>query len=183
MTPEKYFAGNYETEEHATADLDRILESSGLFRIYREVEGYYLSHRPNREQKQARIDRILVPDQRLRDKGWNAIVGVEAKRTGANVGPAVAQAIDYTWCMFRVGSTYLYPEWIFLWPLEQQYGGLESVMAQNRIGHVYTTHTKARGEELIFGQSATRLLSIGAGGEFSCRGDLVSIVGRKTGSR
>src|SRR5688572_3034249 len=54
-------SGSFSTEEHAVAELDRIIEQSGLFRIHREVRGRYVNGRPNVEETQPRIDRILIP--------------------------------------------------------------------------------------------------------------------------
>jgi hypothetical protein len=134
-TRENYFAGRFENEGAACAELDKRLEQSGLFaRIYKEVSGDYIATRPGREKKGCRIDRILVPGKELRARGWNHTIGVEAKRSGLAIGPAIAQSIDYTWAVFDCGPVKLYLDYIFLWPLHKQSGPIQSVMAQNRIG-------------------------------------------------
>lgn len=174
------FAGDYASEEAALADFDDIIEGSGLFTVYREVEGYYVASRPGRQQKTARIDRVVVPRTQARERGWSMTFGVEGKCSGAKIGPALAQAIDYTWCVFRAGSTFLYPEWIFLWPLEPQVGAVESVMAQNRIAVAY----RPRPGAVAFVQSSTVLLEVDrSAGIVRHRADLAERTGGKTGSR
>lgn len=141
------FFGPWLTEADAAAELDRRIAASGLFdRSFAEVRGYYLTHRPNREQKDARIDRILLPGQRLRDAGWTSAIGVELKASGGKLGPPLSQAIDYTYCAFNVGPHWLNLEHIFLWPLRPQYGCVQSVMVQNCIGAI----SDGRHSPLIF---------------------------------
>lgn len=130
--------GNWKTEDESAAEFDRRIESSGLFeRVFKEVRGYYLTHRPNREDRQARIDRILLPSQTLRSAGWSRVIGVELKRSGEKIGPALAQAIDYTYCAWNVGHYWMLCENVFLWPFEKQYRAVESVMAHNNVGVIY----------------------------------------------
>lgn len=180
----EHFCGRYPTEADALEDLDRMLAATGLFRVFKEVPGYYMASRPGRVQAAARIDRILVPEAPLRAAGWTMTVGVEAKCSGEKLGPAVAQAIDYTWCVFRAGSIYLYPEWIFLWPLTVQFHGIESVMAQNRIGALTKGHYELAPDQLCFQTGSGRLLVIGPGEHVhQCSADLASRIGRKKGSR
>lgn len=176
---DRYFAGNFSTEEESVAAFDAIVERSDLFRVYKEVPGHYMASRPGREQRSARIDRLLVPGPRLRAGGWNITFGVEAKRSGERIGHAIAQALDYTWCVFHANATtYLYPEWIFLWPLPTQFHAVASVMAQNRIGEA-----NERGGRIAFGTNGTGLLSIGADGTFECQPERADRVGHKKGSR
>ena len=73
--------GEWSTEEDSAAEFDRRIESCGLFeRVFKEVEGYYLAFRPNRQQRGARIDRILLPNKKLRDAGWSKVIGGPAIR-------------------------------------------------------------------------------------------------------
>ena len=146
----------FETEDESAAEFDRrigvpepmvgnepkhgerIHIPGGLFEyMYREVRGYYLTHRPHREEKTARIDRILIPGQRLRAAGWTTTIGVELKKSEADFGAAVSQAIDYTYCNWSVGDYWMYCERIFLWPFDMPGGPLQSVMIQNGIGTVH----------------------------------------------
>lgn len=141
------FFGDWLIEDDAKAEFDRRIESSGLFeRNFREVRGYYLTHRPNRDGKDARIDRILLPGSTLREAGWTSAIGVEIKASGQKLGPPLSQAIDYTYCAFNVGAHWLHLPHIFLWPLRGQIGAVQSVMLQNSVGSVFDGH----GTPLIF---------------------------------
>lgn len=129
--------GSWATEDESAAEFDRRVESSGLFeRVFREVRGYYLSFRPNRQEREARIDRILLPGRKLRDAGWSRVIGVEIKRSGEAIGKPLAQAIDYMFCAWNVGHYWMLCENVFLWPYERQHKATESVMLQNGVGVV-----------------------------------------------
>lgn len=138
---EEEFFGAWTTEVDAAAELDRRIETSGLFdRCYQEVDGFYLAARPNRPLQKARIDRILFPSEKLRASGWSTPIGVEIKRSGEPLGPALAQAIDYTYAAFGVGPSsgyWVHLEKIFLWPLTPQSGAIQSVMIQNGVGALH----------------------------------------------
>jgi hypothetical protein len=142
---EKFF-GEWLIEDDAGAEFDRRIEASGLFRSYAEVPGFYLAARVHREPKSARIDRILVPTPKLKAAGWSSTIGVEIKASGEKLGPALCQAIDYTYAAFDIGGTFVHPEMIFLWPLQKQVRAVKSVMVQNGIGEVFDT----RAESLVF---------------------------------
>lgn len=132
------FYGSYATEDAAAAAFDAAIARSQLFdRSFSEVRGYYLAYRPLREDKEARIDRILLPGSRLRDLGWTSAIGVEIKRSGENIGRPICQAIDYTYCAFNVGPYWLHLHNVFLWPLRTQRGAVRSIMVQNGIGCAY----------------------------------------------
>jgi hypothetical protein len=124
------------TEEEAAAAFDERIERCGLFTMRKEVRGFYLTHRPNREEKDARIDRILVPGDQLKSLGWTMTVGVEIKKSECDFGAAVSQAIDYTYCTWNLGNFWMYCERIFLWPFAMPQGPLQSVMLQNGVGVV-----------------------------------------------
>lgn len=130
--------GEWVTEEDSAAEFDRRVDASGLFeRVFKEVSGYYLTYRPNRRGRDARIDRILLPGKRLRDAGWSRVIGVELKRSDEKIGPALAQAIDYTYCAWNVGHYWMLAEHVFLWPFPKQTRALESIMVQNGVGVVF----------------------------------------------
>jgi hypothetical protein len=134
------FYGPWANEAEACAEFDRRIEACGLFaRSYSEVDGFYLAARVHRQPRSARIDRILVPGKKLREAGWSSTVGVEIKAPGEKLGPALCQAIDYTYAAFDLGGTYVHPEMIFLWPLREQTRAVKSVMVQNGIGEVFDT--------------------------------------------
>lgn len=169
------FYGQWTTEADACAELDRRVEESGLFRSYAEVNGYYLASRIHRQPRSARIDRILVPTDRLRSAGWNAAIGVEIKASGEKLGPALCQAIDYTYAAFDLRGTYVHPELIFLWPLPDQSGAVKSVMVQNGIGSLYDTYS----ESLVF-MAEHGLIRVGRNGSVTLN---QHVAARKVGSR
>lgn len=140
--------GEWTTEKESANAFDVAIESCGLFaRVYREVRGYLLAPRINRETKEhLRIDRVLMPGPKLIERGWTHDIGVEIKKSGRRneigmerekLGPALAQAIDYTHCAWNVGTHWIWCRYFFLWPFAKQYNVAESVMAQNCIGVVY----------------------------------------------
>lgn len=171
---EKFF-GAWSTEADSAAEFDRRVESTGLFRSYAEVPGYYLAARIHRQPKSARIDRILFPTPKLRDAGWSTPIGVELKRSGERVGAAVSQAIDYTYAAFEVAGTFVHLELIFLWPLEKQGYAIKSVMTQNGIGEVFET----RSDLLVF-NSEYSLIRCKRDGSVETR---PHVAARKVGSR
>lgn len=133
----------WKTEEESAADFDRRVEiciRAGVFdRAFKEVRGFYLTHRPGREEKDARIDRILIPGPKLKERGWTRTIGVELKRSDCDFGPAVSQAIDYTYCNWNIGDYWMYCERIFLWPFAMPGGPLQSVMLGNGVGVVHSS--------------------------------------------
>ena len=170
------FFGPWQDEPASAAELDRRITESGLFdRSFPEVRGYYLTHRPNRDSKDARIDRVLIPGPKLRDAGWTAAIGVEIKASGSKLGPALSQAIDYTYCAFNVGPHWLHLQHIFLWPLQPQRGCVQSVMVQNCIGALYDAHHAT----LIF-QLERQVIRLNNDGSLHVA---ASVAGTKKGSR
>lgn len=149
--------GDWRDEAAAAAEFDRRIAASGMFRSYAEVRGFYLAHRPNREQKDARIDRILIPTPAMILHGWRRCIGVEIKRSGEKIGRPLAQAIDYTYCNWNLADNakerrlmaenrghksevpdmWMMVENVFLWPFQKQHRAVESVMLQNTVGVIY----------------------------------------------
>lgn len=137
-----YTPGDYEDEQQSVAALDRLLEKTDLWHVYCEVRGVVVQPRPEQEEKTVRIDRVLVPRQRLLGLGWNhGTIGVEAKRSGIKIGPVIAQAMDYRRCLWRLGDggTSVWLDWCFIWPMAKQGGPLASVLSQQRIGSIATS--------------------------------------------
>lgn len=138
-------SGDFATEPEAWAMFDRVVNRSGAFRVYSEVDGEYIQPRPETESKGARIDRILIPLAKAIDAGWKAgAIGVEGKKSGHKIGKLVAQALDYTRVVWRLDEVrhrpgppgmLLMTEWVFVYPLDCPKGDIESVMAHNRIGN------------------------------------------------
>ncbi len=181
-------AGMYPTESESLAEFDRIAEASGAFRIEREVVGWYMNHRPGRDAKQPRIDRLLIPTEAAIEKGWQYVIGVEGKRSGSKLGPLVCQALDYSHAVFEVDGNYIHPRGVFIWPVrkthgvegEQVIGAIESVMAQNCIGTCWSYD----GSSIEFQAMPVNPLRIGIGGLIEVtRADIFGALGRKRGSR
>lgn len=169
----------YTTEEQAAAALDAAVTATGLFTIHKEVRGTLTQPRPGQVDKGVRIDRILIPNQALIDLGWrHGIVGVEIKRSGVKLGPALAQAMDYTRCTFTLdgGDFLVVPTWVLVWPAETEHGPLASLMAQSRVGiadaNQWATLRFRIGEVTLLHISSTGEVRIGS-----------QSTGRKVGSR
>lgn len=127
--------GTWSEESDAAAEFDRRIERCGLFaRAFKEVKGYYLTYRPNRQERGARIDRILMPGPQLVAAGWTRDIGIEIKRSNEKIGRPLAQAIDYTYCAWNVGHHWMLLENVFLFPFRKQHRALESIMLQNGVG-------------------------------------------------
>lgn len=151
----------WSTEEESAAEFDLRIERSGLFeRSFKEVRGYYLAHRPGREEKNARIDRVLIPGAKLRDAGWTMTIGVEIKKSDCDFGRAVSQAIDYTYCNWNVGTYWMFCERIFLWPFAMPQGPLQSVMLQNGVGTVHGSSYYGRQAHSLVFQLERRVIEV-----------------------
>lgn len=177
-------SGEFADEPGAWAAFDAVVERSGAFRVCPEVKGEYVHPRPQTDEKGARIDRVLIPLKKATEAGWeHGAIGVEGKRSGAKIGPLIAQALDYTRVVWRTDERHLpcppgmllMTEWVFVYPLECPKGDIESVMANNRIGNV----TLAAGE-LRFACGVPYGLVIKADGSILARR---LPMGRKRGSR
>lgn len=168
--------GDWTDEVAAAAEFDRRIEACGLFeRVFREVDGFYMAHRPNRQGKDARIDRILLPGRKLREAGWSRVIGVEIKRSGEKIGRPLAQAIDYTYCAWNVAHYWMMAENVFLWPFPKQSRAIESVMLQNAVGVIYETQRSP----LVF-QLERQVIVVGADGALKVQ---APASGTKAGSR
>lgn len=133
-------SGMYENEPDSCADFDSRITKSGVFKSYREVWGDYVQPRIGCDAQRPRIDRLLIPTPGLLSAGWkNGIIGVECKASGKKLGPVLSQCLDYSRAAFVIpGCNYtVMCSWIFIWPLDDIKGDMESVMAQNRIGSVF----------------------------------------------
>lgn len=173
--PEEFY-GSFASEIDAGDAFDRAVAASNLFeRNFKQVRGYYLAHRPNRQNKDAIIDRVLLPGEQLKSRGWTSAIGVELKRSGEHLGPALCQAIDYTYCAFNVGPHWLNLTHIFLYPLLPQRGAVRSVMVQNCVGALYDR----RNSPLIF-ELERQVIRLDDDGTLSVHS---SVAGTKKGSR
>jgi hypothetical protein len=133
----QFTSGNWSEERDAVTELDRRLDVAGLFKVYREVGGHYTQPRYGITPATPRIDRVLVPNERLISAGWtHGIIGVECKCSGKKLGPVVAQCQDYARAVFEIGDARfaVVCRWVFIWPLDRYFGDIASTMDQNRIG-------------------------------------------------
>jgi hypothetical protein len=128
--------GDFADEKIGLAFFDQLVESTGLFAIHREVDGWLLHTLPRTEEKTVRIDRILMPSKKLLEAGWtHGYIGVEGKKPGEKMGAAIAQADDYMRSAFisPVSGGRILLNWCVLYPFEYPSGPTESVLAQNRL--------------------------------------------------
>lgn len=171
---------NFDTEADAWAHFDTFVERSKAFRIHREVPGEYIHPRVDTVDKSARIDRLLIPLNPAVQAGWTGgAIGVEGKRSDPHVGRLVAQAMDYSRCVFEleagVPGLLLMLRWVFVYPIERQIGDIESLMAQNRIGYV-----RACNRSLAFACGGMNGIVITSGGDITVQ---QFPMGKKRGSR
>ena len=131
--------GYWHTETESAQAFDDLVDGlSGLFRVYREVEGRYQHFRPHQQLKTAVIDRILVPTSALKEHGWTlGPVGVELKASDKKLGPGLNQLLDYSNATWNINGNWVVPEWYFLWPAYKFTGPLQSVLAGRRCGGAY----------------------------------------------
>lgn len=133
------------TEPMIAKEFDEIIESTGFFNMYKEVWGYNLQPNLGTELKRFRIDRILIPTNKLKSQGWiHGIIGIELKAEDKKVGKPILQILDYLKSAFRIEINNSYFASImldtcFLYPHENFTGSLESITKQNRIGTGETT--------------------------------------------
>lgn len=132
-----YTLPGWATETASAAAFDTAI-GDDYWTIYREVTGILTQPRPHQIDKTVRIDRVLTPRPALIQAGWtHGVIGVEIKRSREKIGPAIAQAIDYSrsvWTLHNAGNSRVWLDWVFIWPMPKQGGALASVLAQNRIG-------------------------------------------------
>jgi hypothetical protein len=132
-----YTLGHWTTETASEDAFDAAI-GSDLWTVYRQVTGVLTQPRPQQIDKTVRIDRVLAPRTKLLAAGWtHGVVGIEIKRSNEKIGPAIAQAMDYSrsvWTLNQAGNSRVWLDWVFIWPMPKQNGSMASVLAQNRIG-------------------------------------------------
>jgi hypothetical protein len=172
-------SGSWATETEAARDLDERLNTIGCFRVFKEVRGYYVQPRVGCDDEQPRIDRILIPEKSLVEKGWMlGAVGIECKVSGKKLGPVVSQCMDYSRAVFTLPTNQIRicVSWVFIWSTLSIKGNLASLMAQNCVG-------EARGgsyELFRLGTAGGHILEVMTDGYISVRNPAC---GRKVGSR
>ena len=161
---------HYNTETDSAAALDGILAHLDLFTVYAEVPGTLIQPRPGQVNRSVRIDRLLTPNDKLLGLGWrHGIIGIEIKRTDTKLGPALAQAMDYTRAVWTLpGSNFsVVAGWVFVFCFDKQHGDMASVMAQSRVGTAstdqWTALHLAAGEASLLRASWSGDLRLGVG--------------------
>ena len=166
--------GAWSTEDESGAAFDAFVKDTGCFEtIYHEVCGTLIQPRSRQQNKirslvtdetELRIDRILVPSEKLLNAGWTeGPIGVELKRSGEKIGPPIAQMMDYqraVWCLKAPPYYEIHLTWIFLWPALKCEGNLASLLAQNALGTVNARRSRA----LYFQSGEVTVLYIGGDG-------------------
>lgn len=178
LTQQILTSGQFGEEAHALEFFDAAVARTDAFRICREVTGTYIQPHHDVDLKRARIDRILIPNSKAVAAGWrDGPIGIECKKSGHKLGRVLSQALDYSRCAWELENGFtIMLRWIFIWPLDNPKGDLESVMAQHRIGYVMSSSHIP----LAFGCGGTNGISIYASGLIEAK---TLPMGRKVGSR
>ena len=167
-----------EVEERLAAFLD----STGLFRVFRQMMGRAL-WRPCPAAGRVRADVLVLASRGGLQAGWRAgPILFEVKRPGRPIGPGLCQLMDYLACAWRLpNGIEILPAFGFLFPADKQHGALASVMAQNRVGTC-----RLRGDELTLWCGEQRIVTVGTPGPGHGDGTLrvgQVCVGAKFGAR
>jgi hypothetical protein len=134
LREKEFTTGDWATEIESAAAFDAAVPTD-LFKVHREVRGTLMSPRPAQTDRSMRIDRVLLPTDYLISLGWQfGIVGCEIKKSGAKIGPAIAQATDYSRTAWQLGPYRVLTDYTFIWPMAKQGGTIASILAQNCIG-------------------------------------------------
>lgn len=130
----EFTIGEWATESESAMAFDKAVPAD-LFKVHCEVRGTLMSPRPAQADRSMRIDRVLVPTEQLLSLGWQfGIIGCELKRSGEKIGPAIAQAMDYSRTAWQLGPFRVLTDYTFIWPMAKQGNTVGSILAQNRIG-------------------------------------------------
>lgn len=144
--PKQFTAGEFQSEEQATAELLRVLnQRRDLWSVHVQVSGESCHPRLWTKKKTTRlvIDVLVIPSPSLKSMGWDAgVFGIECKTSGKPLGQVIPQAMDYTRTAFKIRETgvSVMPEWVFLFPCSQILGDIAAVCASQRIGTAGFSH-------------------------------------------
>lgn len=158
------------------ADFDALIEQSELFTLLKEVRGEYNGSVLKTIEKHPRIDRVLLPTDRLLQQGWqHGNIGVEIKADDKNFGKVWTQILDYRMTVWKLDSPVL--SFVFAYPFEKQHGTISSMMAHTRTGTVTRRYGGLQfncGEHIVL-RCGTQFDKIG--------GEATTCIGMKVGSR
>jgi len=177
--------GDFENEVDSAKAFDEVAEKSSLFKIWKEVTGEIIQPLSGMENKEHfRIDRILLPTEKLRGTGWNkGLIGIEIKKSHIKVGPPLSQMLDYLRCAwYGANNVKVLLDYCFLWPLEKCGGPIASIMAQNHIGGCCLQYPpESEWHRFVFHVGEQYLI------EYKLNADVVTVknlnFGKRTGSR
>ena len=178
-------SGEYWTEEDSCEAFDAAVSRSGAFELWREVSGECIQPLPGDNIKKVyRIDRVLLPTDKLREAGWTkGLIGVEIKRSKVKAGPPLSQMLDYQRCAWSSPKNIkVHLDYVFLFPLEKTMGTIASLMAQNRVGTCFLDNREdSEWHRLAFFLGEQKVVACYLNKEVIEVGNLN--VGSKTGSR
>jgi hypothetical protein len=161
----EFTCGAWPDEQASAQAFDGIMSTINLFKIYREVCGTYIDP-VGPEPTKPRIDRILIPSERLTQAGWNSgAIGVELKRSGEKIGPPLAQCRDYIGASFPISAARINVRlsYVFLWPARKMHCSLASFQAHFRLGSA-CPNLLGHGSLIYFYVGEQELLRVGQDG-------------------
>lgn len=141
--------GPWKDEKETANAFHAFILGTGLFRVYREIDGRPLWTHWFQKYKEVRADLLLTPMLKLSQAGWSdGSIVIEVKTPGTKIGPPVSQLIDYmnsAWMIEKSGVLTI-PTFGFLFQAPKQRGPIASIMAQQHVG----TANIIRGELSLF---------------------------------
>lgn len=144
--------GEYSTEDAAVADLLSKINANHWV-VHREVDGWLLQPRSFSDGKlNLRVDVLLEPTEYLQMCNWRyGPIAIECKRSGAHVGSALCQIMDYTRCVWSMPNGFqVMSRLCFLWHFKPPGGTVASMMVNNRIGGAFLRDYKRDRLVLMF---------------------------------
>lgn len=175
-------SGDFATEEDACDTFDDAMEehASGLFRVYKECQGWYMHGKVGAKETQCRIDRILIPTAACKEKWGFGAIGVEIKKSGVKVGRVACQCIDYRSAVFEVENCMIHLNQVFVFPLVSfGNGAIQSVVCNYRVGACNLSPQ----HKVSFSFAATPVLEVSRCRVICNNNHVAEKVGNKRGSR
>ncbi|MBI5725045.1 MAG: hypothetical protein HZA50_13875 [Planctomycetes bacterium] len=130
--------GNWQTEEQAEQFFIEFVNATGLFGVYRQIEGVALWKHHFQKYNGLRADVLLFPSAKLAAAGWaSGCIVVEIKRSGEKIGPGISQLLDYMNAAWRLPGGSVIPSFGFILPAIKQHGPLASVMSHQHVGTAF----------------------------------------------
>ena len=162
-------------EDAVQIELKSFLEKSGLWNVYREVDGKLLYRHPSKNEGSVRIDFIISPKDSAIKQGWSqGLIGIEVKLPSV-AKKGVSQMLDYRNSCFEIRPGFnVIPQTIAIYPYTAQ-NEVSSIIVQNGCCVAYM-----RSNSFLMCQGGTNILSFTEDGKIlSCK----QLSGNKVGSR